>query len=394
MIHICYAVSDKKGTYTKLIGASMHSVFAHTEEWVTVHILHDYSLSEDNRRYLMQLVRSYGQQLVFHDLELQYKDRLARMESGNKWMEKNGKSGNGRADWFRLLLGEELTDVERLIYLDADTIVNLDIKELWAEKTGENGLAAVPDGMIQDDHVSKLVKKGLCEAKRYFNAQVLLLNMPAFSQEKDLLERGVAFLRKHELSDYPVQDVLNHVFGAACCLLPDKYNTWVMKEINQGNNTLEPCIYSYNGLHAFDYGNNYQRLFWENFSDTPWCDTNFLCRLAHNIQQNANSKLLIYANLTAGKRRIVVGPDKEADKYKKMLMLREDERYLTAGELHADGMNLAPAEILIIFLPYEQFTQMKKHLEACGAIEGIHFLNGMVLTALDVRQDAKAFLEA
>ena len=60
MIHIAYAVSDKKGTYTKLVGTSMHSVFAHTQEWVTVHLLHDQSLSEDNRRYLMQLVRRFG----------------------------------------------------------------------------------------------------------------------------------------------------------------------------------------------------------------------------------------------------------------------------------------------------------------------------------------------
>ena len=67
MIHICYAVSDKKGTYTKLVGTSMHSVFANTKEWVTVHIFHDHSLSEDNRRHLMELVRRYGQQLLFHD---------------------------------------------------------------------------------------------------------------------------------------------------------------------------------------------------------------------------------------------------------------------------------------------------------------------------------------
>ena len=85
MIHICYAVSDKKGTYTKLVGTSMRSVFANTKEWVMVHLLHDHSLSEDNRRYLMQLVRRYGQQLAFHNMERDYKERLQQMEDAGSF---------------------------------------------------------------------------------------------------------------------------------------------------------------------------------------------------------------------------------------------------------------------------------------------------------------------
>jgi len=395
MIHICYAVSDKKGTYTKLVGTSMRSVFANTEEWVTVHLLHDHSLSDDNRRHLMELVRSYGQQIVFHDFENLYKARLEQMEQDNKWMEGHIKPGGSRAAWFRLLAGEALADVGRLIYLDADTVVNLDIKELWEEDTGDNGLAAVPDMVIQENHISALVKKGLCEEERYFNSGVLLIDMQAFAQEKNLLEQGTAFLKKYELIDYPDQDILNYFFGDGCRLLPEKYNTLVSGEMGKRRNKLEHCIYHYaNKQYAFDYGNNYHRLFWNNFGATPWCNADFFCRLSQNIQRNVRSKLLVYANLTAGKRRIVVGKEEDQEKYQKMLMLRKDERYLTAAELHAQGMKLEAEEILIFFLPFEDFAKMKKHLESCGAIEGVHFLNGMVLTAPDVMQDAKAFLDA
>ena len=386
MIHLCYAVSDKKGTYTKLLGTSMRSVFAHTEEWVTVHLLHDHSLSEDNRRYLMQLVRSFGQQLEFHDLEKKYKDRLLPLEKINPNI--------SRGCLYRLLAGEELADVERLIYLDADTIVNLDIKELWEEETGANGFAAVGDKVIQEKHSSHLVEKGLCEESRYFNAGVLLLDMSTLSREKNLLERGVTFLEQHKLMDYPEQDILNYFFSEACRLLPEKYNIFVGWEIRERRNETGECIYRYAGVHAFDYGSNYHRLFWDNFVATPWCNADFFCRLAHNIQQSTRSKLLIYANLTAGKRRIVVGPEKEQEKYTKMLMLREKERYLPATQLHTQGMNLTPGEILILFLPFDEYGQVKKHLESCGALEGVHFLNGMMLTTPDAMQDAKAFLEA
>ena len=242
---------------------------------------------------------------------------------------------------------------------------------------------------------SILVKKGLGAESRYFNSGVLLLDIKAFSQEEKLLERGIAFLRKHELIDYPDQDILNHFFGADCRLLPDKYNTLVNWEMSQRRNELESCIYHYaNKQYAFDYGNNYHRLFWNYFGATPWCNADFFCRLAHNIQQCARSKLLVYANLTAGKRRIAVGKADEREKYQKMLMLRDNECYLTAAELHAQGMKLEPGEILIFFLPFEEFRQIKKHLESCGAVEGIHFLNGMILTSPDAVQDAKAFLEA
>ena len=397
MIHICYAVSDKKGTYTKLVGTSIRSIFAHTEEWVTVHLLHDDSLSDDNRRYLMQLVRQYGQQIIFHNLERICKKRLLMLETENKWMEDRVKSGLSRAIWYRLLGIDILKDLERLIYLDADTVINLDIKELWEEEIGDNGLAAVPDTVIQDEHCSILVQKGLCAEKRYFNSGVLLMNMTIFNKESNLLERSVAFLKRHELIDYPDQDALNYFFSADCRLLPDKYNSLVNWEMRQGRNALEPRIYHYaNKQYAFDYGNNFHRLFLENFAATPWCNGDFLCHLAQKIQQGARAKLLIFANLTAGKKRIIVGTDNdnERDKYRKMLMLRQDEPYLTAAELHTQGMNLAPGEILIFFLPIEEFGKIKKHLESCGAVEGIHFLNGMILTSPDAAQDAKAFLEA
>lgn len=395
MIHICYAVSDKKGTYTKLIGTSMCSVFANTREWVTVHILHDNSLSDDNRKNLMKLVRSYGQQLIFHNFEKNYKQRIEDLEQYNKWMEGYIKPGFSRAAWFRLLIGEDLQDVERLIYLDADTIVNLDIKELWEEETGESGLAAVPDTVVQDGHVSYLVKKGLCPEERYFNSGVLLIDMAVFSKADRLLERGAAFLKEHELIDYPDQDILNYFCGEGCNILPDKYNTLVNWELGHKKNMVEPRIYHYAGKqYAFNYGNNYHRLLLDTFARTPWCNSDFLCRLSHSIQQNARSKLLIYANLTAGKKRIVVGHEKDKDKFSKMLMLREGESYFTAEELDQKGMRLEPEEILIFFLPHEEFLRIKKHLEDCGGVEGIHFLNGNVLITPDAAQDAKSFLEA
>ena len=223
MIHVCYAVSDKKGTYTKYVGASMCSIFENTREWVTVHFMHDYTLSTDNRRYLMQLVRSYGQQIVFYDFEKLFQKRFKDFEKNNEWMKQYLKPGVSQATWYRLVMGDALARVDRVIYLDGDTIVNMDIADLWAEETGDNGLAAVPDTVIQEGHFSILVKKGLYPEKRYFNAGVLLLDLDKYRKEKNLLERGAKFLKEKEVVDYLDQDILNHFFGKDFRILPETF---------------------------------------------------------------------------------------------------------------------------------------------------------------------------
>ena len=395
MVHICYSLSDRKGTYTKLVGTSMRSLFEHTEEWVTVHILHDHTLSDDNKRNLMALVRSYGQQLLLYDVEKTFPGRLEKLAEYNKWMEGKIKPGGSLAIWYRLMMGEIIKGPDRIIYLDADTVVNLDIKELWQEKTGENGLAAVVDSVIREQHYSFMVKKGLCQEERYFNSGVLLLDMELWGTQEGLMERGAEFLKEHDLIDYPDQDVLNYFFGEKAGLLPEKYNTLVSWELSHRRNETKPMIYHYaNKQYSFDYTNNYHKLFWDNFTETPWCNSEFLCRLSHNMRNNIGGKMLIFSNLTAGKTRVVVGREAERDKYARMLMLREDESFLTVEELNQRGFNLDKKEIMVFFLPYAEYMKAKKHLEACGAEEGAHFVDGNVLTAPDPVQEAKAFLEA
>ena len=62
MVHVSYAMTDKNGTYSKYIGAFMCSLFERTNSWVTIHLLHDDTLTEKNRDYwtiLDQIVKEY-----------------------------------------------------------------------------------------------------------------------------------------------------------------------------------------------------------------------------------------------------------------------------------------------------------------------------------------------
>ena len=390
MIHICYAVTDKKGTYTKYVGASICSVFEHTKEWVTVHFMHDYTLSTDNRRYLMQMVRQYGQQIIFYDFEKLYGKRLSALQEKNKWMDKLLKQPLSQAMWYRLLAGEVFRDLDRVIYLDGDTIVNLDIKELWEKEVGEKGLAAVADTIIQEGHFSRMVEKGLYDEDKYFNSGVLLIEPETFGREENLLERGADFLRENELVDYPDQDILNYFYGDGCRLLPNKYNTLVKHEFVQKHENIEHCIYHYAGqTYAIDAVNNFHRLFLEHLVKTPWCNADFLGNLARNIHQANRSIMIAYANFIAGMRRIVVAPEEEKDKLRKMLALKENEEFLSPKDLDSRGLRLETNEVLLFFVKPDMFATIKKHLEACGCNEGVHFINGNVFLYRDGAQDAR-----
>lgn len=395
MIHVCYAVSDKKGNYTKYVGASLCSIFENTKEWVTVHFLHDYTLSTDNRRMLMQLVRSYGQQIVFYDFERLFKKRFEAFEESNAWMKPHLKKGVSQATWYRLVMGEALSNVDRLIYLDGDIIVNMDIADLWREETGKNGLAAAPDTFIQKGHHSHMVKQGLCEEERYFNAGVLLLDMEKYRKEERLLERGTEFLRENELIDYLDQDVLNYFFNKDCRILPEKYNTLVSWEMAQKRENVGECIYHYAGQrYAIDAVNNYHRLFLTYFTKTPWCNADFLGNLARNIHQANRSLMMSYANFIAGMHRIIIGEESEKDKLTQMMMLKEKEKFYTLKEFNAKGLRLEPNEIIIFFLKPEEYERVKKNLAECGVIEGVHFMNGNIFLYRDGSQDAKILRES
>lgn len=395
MIHVCYAVTDKRGTYTKYVGASICSLFEHTKEWVTVHFMHDYTLSTDNRRFLMQLVRRYGQQIIFYDFEKLYGKRFSELEEKNKWMDKCLKHPLSQAMWYRLLAGEVFKDLDRLIYLDGDTIVNMDIKELWEEEIGKKGLSAVADGIIQKGHFSRMVEKGLYEEEKYFNSGVLLINPQVFGQEENLLERGADFLKENDLVDYPDQDILNYFYGDGCHLLPEKYNTLVREEFVKRRENVEARIYHYAGqAYAVDAANNFHRLFLDHLVKTPWCNAEFLSNLAKNIHQATRSLLLVYVNFIAGMRRIVVAPEEEKEKFSKMLALKDNEEFLTPKELNDRGLCLEKNEVLLFFVKHEEFVGIKKHLEACGCTEGVHFMNGNILLYRDAGQDAKIIRDA
>lgn len=81
------------------------------------------------------------------------------------------------AVFYRMWIWDVLPiDVNKVIIIDADTIVNMDIAELWNLSIGDNGLAAVLDPNITIMNNSKLCQNDIINKNRYFNAGLLVMD--------------------------------------------------------------------------------------------------------------------------------------------------------------------------------------------------------------------------
>ena len=127
--------------------------------------------------------------------------------------------------WFRVKLPDFCPDLDRILYLDCDTLVCRDLTELWETNLEGNFLGAVEDVWDVQKHIKRL---GLRQP-HYFNSGVLLFNCKYCRENKffDLVKSyALSTERKIEFCD---QDILNVVTDEKKVLLNPKYNylnTW------------------------------------------------------------------------------------------------------------------------------------------------------------------------
>ena len=81
MIHVCYGLNDWDGRFTKFVGTSMLSLFENMStpppfDKVTIHVLHDNTLTDDNRDKLTYIAGKYNQTVKFYNVEILCKNRI------------------------------------------------------------------------------------------------------------------------------------------------------------------------------------------------------------------------------------------------------------------------------------------------------------------------------
>jgi lipopolysaccharide biosynthesis glycosyltransferase len=281
VIHIALAFCDPKGTYARHAAVTMASIFANAHNRrICVHILHDATLTHDNLFALTELAEKYHQNVAFTDVEKCFE------ELQNK--AKDLPLGGYRGTMFRLFISDVL-DVEKVIYLDCDIVVELDIAELWNIHLNGNTVAAVRDVWTLDYLKGKKVPWRLGKVwdllgvphDSYFNAGVMVLDLKNIRTKYCLTDKVVEFYSRYRkcitLHD---QDFLNWVFAGDVRLIDERFNHINLPSETEKN--IYGSIWHMAGGSAKPW-NSYSRpyiddLYWKYLRLTPYCkdDDEFL----------------------------------------------------------------------------------------------------------------------
>lgn len=287
IIHIGFGLHDKDGHYSVWVGTVMQSILEHTDSRICFHILHDETLSIDNKYKLEKVARSGSSIIEFH-----------KIDENDFSVVKNQMSRFTIGTMFRCSLPELLPNLNRIIYLDADLFVNRDIKELWDVDVREYCLAGVVDeGVAVHNYPRILNKYPEIKKESYFNSGVLYMNLKKIREFGNLKKLVVDFLVENPEVGLPDQDALNVIFHNKVLYLDGSWNQFVFMHRKDNVEKLDKAIFHYAAALLMLYSHSQlDKEYFRTICRTPWIDY----EMNHQFEQcfdRMNDRVYQYQNM-------------------------------------------------------------------------------------------------
>ena len=233
------ACNDKNSTIGEKVHSSTTQNLTPENLPIHFHLLAD-SLQKATLSRLHTLESSlnaiYPTQIHIHTL------KQAEFEALNPW----GEAGANWCAYFRLKLGDILPkQMKRALYLDVDTLILQDIRELFYYDLGQCAIGAVRSGLSGDS--IKIVRERKIKPQDYFNSGVLLIDLPKWRAKNLTLIHTAEYA---EYAEYADQDFLNLIFKDSVCFLPYRFNLQWLAESRMHFDNLPPRKNS-NGITSY-----------------------------------------------------------------------------------------------------------------------------------------------
>ena len=338
MIHVCFCFCDKTGRYAKFAGTSMLSLFENTRSKVTVHILHDNTLTDENRDKFYYIVGKYNQLVEFYNLDELCLEQITKIK---KFIPDVEKSAATIGTFYKLLIPQVLPEkIKGAIFIDPDTIVNLDINELWQNDLGDKVLGVVTE-MENGANPNKaflLCSEGTVKDEDYFNGGVLLMNLELLRNEQETIMQGIKFRGEYPKHKYFEQTVLNYCFSERTLKLPVKFNRFVRLERSAKEEAVSEKIYHYAGgasRPGLDMKDPFNRLWMSYFIKTPFFNEETIGSLFARLQKIRNDvkelPLKLATTMPGKMRTFFIEPQKVAS-MKKFFAIQDYEEIILAED--------------------------------------------------------------
>jgi lipopolysaccharide biosynthesis glycosyltransferase len=208
--HVACAADER---YVGHCAAMLHSLLerarAASSREVVVHFLHAPTFPTPTRDQLAAFVATNGGRFTPWEIA---DDRVAGLPTMDRIP---------RTMWYRIFLPELLPDVERVLYLDADTLVVDDLAPLFDRPLDGAYVAAVPN-VFEPRFAQRPQELALPRAQPYFNSGVLLFDLARMRD--DGCTQQIVRMAKNEPLLWPDQDALNVVLGGRQVTLHPRWN--------------------------------------------------------------------------------------------------------------------------------------------------------------------------
>lgn len=389
-IEICFGIHDPTGKYCKYLGVAIQSIILNTANDIGFHILHDDTLSDSCKQSIVSIIRSSQQKnnsVNFYGVNLQEYDiseiDFERFTIGTL---------------FRLKACELLSnDINRLIYLDADIVVNLDIKQLWEEDLEGNSLAGcVPPYFFKKN--IPLCVSGVVSYDEYINAGVLLVDLEKVRKES-LFKQCIQYMLDHpEMCLMPDQDAINFVFRNDIKYLDWKYNTNSVIARRDKSIDTDRIYHFYGDCPRDTFECAPDKLFFDALIKTPWgMNEEIISHYEKRIKEKDKQVKTVIMLLTA----IYNMPEKKVIFWGAGGAIHDDivsliphgyDSYIVDKNRQkwngtANGLRVYSPEKIekenkqetIIISTIFRYSEVKKYLTNIGLVENVNFFDGKVL---------------
>lgn len=162
--------------------------------------------------------------------------------------------------------------IEKAIYLDADTLVECDIRKLWEIDMRGLGIAAVTDRAKTVNTswagIKNYEELGIPANSLYFNTGVLVMDLTKW-REENIPEQVFQHIEENiQYATFPDQYGLNVQFANEWLVLPSYWNSYAQED------TATPHIIHFTGMKpiykGYQYNEKYKDIFYKYLSLTPF----------------------------------------------------------------------------------------------------------------------------
>lgn len=209
--HIVYASDDR---FAEILGVSLVSLYENSKDMddIVVYIL-DSGITDENKHKLLSVCKSYMRSSVGFIPAKNISEKISMDVAIDR---------GSLSQYARLFVSSDLpTDLDKVLYLDCDTIIMKSIKEIWNLDLHGKTIGALMDAF------SKYYRANidLRENDIMFNSGVMLINLEkwrAQNVEGKLLEFIVAKNGRIQQGD---QGALNHVLSRDTYCFEPRFNS-------------------------------------------------------------------------------------------------------------------------------------------------------------------------